>query len=61
MESQKERIMSNPWGSQDDDCDDETILAVKTGKRCSLCGRVILNIYLRYKDKKPYCPDCVKK
>ena len=49
----------NPYGSDSDVLDDTAVLLTKRGKRCRVCKRVILNRYLKFKDGKPFCPDCV--
>jgi hypothetical protein len=49
----------NPWGSQNPCYDDFAVLLNGAGKRCHGCGRVILNEYLKYKNGKAFCPDCV--
>jgi hypothetical protein len=49
----------NQYGPQDTIRDDFSVLLNGEGKRCSLCKRVILNKYLKYKYSKPYCPECL--
>jgi hypothetical protein len=51
----------NKWGSQNPDFDDFAVLINKLGKHCTGCHFVILNEHLKYKNGKPYCPDCIKK
>ena len=47
----------NPWGSQDPCLDDIAVLINGMGKRCSVCNRVVIHRYLKYKDERPYCPN----
>ena len=48
---------NNPWGSQNPCLDDIAVLLNELGKRCHTCKRVVLNKYVKEKNRVNYCPE----